>query len=125
MARRSWLVAWSLGLSSLLVAGCYSPTLPLPPPSQPEITAPNDAGMIEIRGAVRPRSEVFAKNQRSLEIVGEETGSSGLYELTMMAESNDRIIVWYKDGSEESEFVELLVLPRVEAQGGAGGQGAE
>jgi len=111
---------WLFGavVSGLLV-GCLAPTLPLPPPSRPEVTTPNAAGMIHIRGTVRPKAEVFAKNRRTLKIVGEETDESGKYDLTMQAEVDDQLIVWYTDHGDESDLTEITV-PDENDFGGAG-----
>lgn len=111
---------WVFGVvvSSLFV-GCLAPTLPLPPPARPEITAPDESGMVHIRGSVRSGAEVFAKNRRTLQIVGEETDETGDYDLVMAAESNDRIVVWYTDGVDDSDLVEVLVPDDAPGDGGA------
>jgi hypothetical protein len=119
--RAALLLAFITSVSALFV-GCLAPTLPLPPPARPEVTVPDDAGMVHIRGTVRSGSEVFAKNRRTLDIVGKETDESGQYDLIMAAESNDRLVVWYTDGLDESDFVEVLV-PAVPDDGGLGGAG--
>lgn len=81
--------------------------------------------MVRLRGEVRTRSEVFAKNQNSLEIVGKETGPSGKYDLVMRGEVNDRIIVWYTDDGEQSEFVEVWVPDTDPPGDGLGGASDE
>lgn len=96
-----------------------APTLPLPPPSRPEVTAPDAAGMIHIRGTVRPQSEVLAKNLRTLKIVGEETDESGKYDLVMKGEVDDRLLIWYTDNGDESDLTEVIV-PDDDDFGGAG-----
>lgn len=101
---------WAFGaMVSGLLVGCLAPTLPLPPPSRPEVTTPDAAGMIHIRGTVRPKAEVLAKNLRTLKIVGEETDESGAYDLIMEAEIDDRLIIWYTDGGDESDLTEVTV----------------
>lgn len=108
-------------LAATLSVSCLSPTLPLPPPSRPEISVPDAAGMVHIRGTVRSNAEVFAKNRRTLDIVGKETDDSGGYDLVMQAQTNDQIIVWYTDHGTDSDFVEALVPDTDEGVGGAGG----
>jgi hypothetical protein len=120
--RRGWLQVLFLLVAAFVVTGCLSPTLPLPPPSQPEITAPDSDGMVHIRGTVPPRSEVYAKNQHSLEIVGKETDDTGKYDLVMQAEINDRIIVWYSNVDVDRDFAEVLV-PASDPVSGLGGAG--
>ena len=77
--------------------------------------------MIHIRGKVRSNAEVFAKNRRTLDIVGKETDDSGEYDLVMSAQTNDQIIVWYTHQGTDSDFVEAIVPDASEGAGGAGG----
>ena len=79
--------------------------------------------MVHIRGNVRSNAEVFAKNRRTLDIVGKETDDSGEYDLVMQAQVNDQVIVWYTDHGTDSDFVESLVPGADEGAGGAGGSG--
>jgi hypothetical protein len=74
--------------------GCLSPTLPLPPPSQPEVTAPDENGEVVLSGAVLPDSEALATNLRTNEIRGQFT-RSGFYEIRLPAVVGDEISVFY------------------------------
>lgn len=94
---------------SILATGCLSPTLPLPPPSRPEVTAPDEDGNIRITGFVQSRATVFALNQRTDQIVGEVTGADGAYDLSMPAEVGDRISVWQSIHTKESDASEIVV----------------
>jgi hypothetical protein len=107
--RRHWLSVVVLMGAAVLCAACLAPTLPLPPPSRPEVSAPDESGMIHIRGIVRSKAEVFAKNQYTLDIIGKETDETGKYELTMVGSAHDRIIVWYTHNGLESDFAEVTV----------------
>ena len=101
----------SIGLAALSASfvGCLSPTLPLPPPSRPTIFSPDDEGNIRITGIAQSRAAVFAHNLRTDQIVGEVTGDSGAYDLTMAAEVGDRISVWQSVDTKESAATEVLV----------------
>lgn len=114
----------ALGLSlfaamavALLSSGCLSPTLPLPPPSRPDVTAPDADGNIRISGVVMSRATAYAHNQRTDEIVGEVTGADGAYNLILQAEVGDRIAVWQSLNTKESDSVEFIV-PAVTIENG-------
>lgn len=114
--------AFSLGILAafsfaVLLSGCLSPTLPLPPPSRPDVTSPDDDGFIRISGVVQSRATVFARNQRTDEIVGEVTGADGAYDLTMRADVGDRIAVWQSVYTKESGSTEVVV-PDVTVENG-------
>ena len=105
-SRRSWL----LGVA-LFAVGCLSPTLPLPPPSEPSITATTTEGLVRFQGAVLPQSEVFALDHNSNLIAGQHT-ESGVYDFTMAALPGDNMSFWYVHETVEStsnDFV--LKLP--------------
>lgn len=114
-----------LCLLALVLSSCLAPTLPLPPPSRPEISAPDSSGQIKIAGRVRSRATAFAQNERTFDIVGKLTDETGRYELTMSASSGDRIRVWQSVGTDESESV-VAIVPSSdpEALGAAGASGA-
>ena len=98
---------WGLVLLSL--TSCLAPTLPLPPPGRPNVSSPDPDGNIRIRGVAQSRAVVFAHNLNTDQVVGEVTGSSGAYDLTMAAEVGDRISVWQSVGTRDSAGVEVLV----------------
>lgn len=108
--RRALGIAMLLALLiAALLSGCLSPTLPLPPPSRPDVSAPDEDGYIRISGAVQSRASVFALNQRTDEIVGEVTGADGAYDLMMKAEVGDRISVWQSIHTKESGSTDIIV----------------
>jgi hypothetical protein len=109
--RRSVLGMWLLVAftSALLSVACLSPTLPLPPPSRPDVSAPDEDGNIRISGVVQSRAGVFAHNQRTDEVVGEMTGADGVYDLIMQAQVGDRIAVWQSVNTKESASTEVVV----------------
>ncbi len=104
--RRRWLIG-----SALLVAGCLSPTLPLPPPSDPTVSAVSE-GLVRLSGTVQPDSEVFALNRNTNQISG-EYAAHGSYEFTLAALEGDSISLWYVHATVESPPNDFVVkLPK-------------
>ncbi|HEY3254758.1 MAG TPA: hypothetical protein VGJ91_12450 [Polyangiaceae bacterium] len=107
-SRRGWL----LGIA-LFAGGCLSPTLPLPPPSDPMMTSTDTEGLVRLTGTVQPQSEVFALNRTTNLIRGQYT-ESGVYDFTIEAQERDSITFWYVRGTIESpptDFVIKLTPP--------------
>ena len=105
-SRRSWLLG-----AALFGAGCLSPTLPLPPPSDPTLSS-DSQGLVRLSGTVQPESEVFALNQRTNLISGQYT-ASGRYEFTIAAEEQDLLSLWYvHDGAESPPLAFVVKLPQ-------------
>jgi hypothetical protein len=108
--RRSWLLG-----AALLAAGCLSPTLPLPPPSEPSVTASSTEGLVRFQGAVLPQSEVYALDHNSNLIAGQHT-DSGEYDFTMAALPGDNMSFWYVHEAMESSSTDfVLKLPEATA----------
>ena len=95
-SRRSWLLG-----AVLFSAGCLSPTLPLPPPSDPTVSMTDTQGLVLLSGTVQPDSEVFALNHTSNLISGQYT-ASGQYSFKMPALERDGVSLWYVHGTVES-----------------------
>src|SRR5690349_13687742 len=95
-SRRGWLVG-----AALFAVSCLSPTLPLPPPSDPSVTSTEIAGLVRLTGSVQPESEVFALNHSTNLIRGQYT-KSGAYDFTLEAQERDGISFWYVHGTVES-----------------------
>ncbi len=98
----------------LLVAGlclvtCLSPTLPLPPPDRPDVSAPDEGGLVRLQGVAAPRSEVIAWNHANNVIAGQVTTDSARYDFTIQANIKDVIELWYVEGTEESQTVVVVV----------------
>ena len=102
-SRRGWL----LGVA-LLVGGCLSPTLPLPPPGDPSVTATDTAGLVRLSGTVQPESEVFALNHTTNLIRGQYT-KSGAYDFTIEAQERDAISLWYVNANVESSSADFVI----------------
>jgi len=94
--------------AALVAAGCLSPTLPLPPPSEPEVTQVSE-GVYRLSGSVTPRAEVYAFNVRTSFIDGQATGDSGEYSFEVQAAPGDAIELWYETRSRESQITEFEI----------------
>jgi hypothetical protein len=96
-------------LVALCVASCLSPTLPLPPPDRPDVSAPDESGMVRLQGIAAPRAEVIAWNHNSDLIAGQVTGDDARYDFTIKAKANDFIELWYLQGDDESPSLRITV----------------
>src|SRR6186997_1077858 len=103
--------------AGLILVGCYSPTLPLPPPSKPEVSALSEPGQYRFTGKVEPGAEVVALNRRSNLMFGQLTGGDGRYDFIVLGAPDDRIQFWYVVGKDSSPSITVL-LPFDEGQGG-------
>lgn len=91
---------WLLG--ALLAVGCYSPTLPLPPPVKPDVSV-TSTGDYRLKGGVLPNAQVFALDSRTLLIDGQEADHLGLYDFILhQAAAGDSITLWYEAGTDLS-----------------------
>ncbi len=98
-----------LATAGLLAVACLSPTLPLPPPSEPGVTAPDANGFARVQGVAKPRAEVLAWNRRTDIIAGQVTGDTSFYDFLIRAEAGDVLEVWYIHGTDESPSVKVVV----------------
>ena len=92
-----------------LAAGCLSPTLPLPPPAAPEVTAPDASGMVRVTGVADTYAEVFVWNRNTDVIAGQVTRDSPSYSILIAASTDDTLQVWYIKGDDESPSVKVRV----------------
>lgn len=109
MARLCQLRRLLFSLAGLGLVSCLSPTLPLPPPSRPDVGAPDENGYARLQGFAAPRVEVLALNRHNDLLAGQITGADSRYDFKIPAASGDLIEVWYVDGSEESQTVTVEV----------------
>jgi hypothetical protein len=98
-----------LVVAGLCLASCLSPTLPLPPPDRPDVSAPDENGLVRLQGVAAPQAEVIAWNHDTDVIAGQVTGDDSRYDFTIAAEANDLIELWYVQGSEESQSIRVVV----------------
>ncbi|MCC6217436.1 MAG: hypothetical protein IT376_21445 [Polyangiaceae bacterium] len=110
MVRRRWLF---VALAAAVASACLSPTLPLPPPTRPdEIGTPDESGQVRLRGTVLPHAEVFARNQRTGQIAGELTGSTGRYDFFVGGQIGDELVLWYVLDTDTSPSIIVSVPAR-------------
>ncbi len=95
--------------AGLTLASCLSPTLPLPPPSRPDVSAPDGSGLVRIQGNAVPHAEVIAWNHDNDVIAGQVTRDSSRYDFTIQGNIGDFIELWYIQGDDESQTVRLTV----------------
>jgi hypothetical protein len=98
-----------LPLAGLCLAGCLSPTLPLPPPDRPDVSAADENGLVRLQGVAAPSAEVIAWNHNNDLIAGQVTGADAHYDFTIKGAANDVIEFWYVVGSDESQSIKLNV----------------
>jgi hypothetical protein len=91
------------------LAACLSPTLPLPPPSRPDVSSPDESGYSRLQGFAAPKVEVIAWNHDNDLIAGQVTGDDSRYDFSIRAESGHTIELWYIDGSDESQSIIVSV----------------
>jgi hypothetical protein len=120
--------SWALGRRSfvafvtLLATSCISPTLPPDDPPRPEVEIGN--GVVLLTGVVpQPNSVVFAQNNRTGLIFGQET-ATGFYSFSVEAEPCDPLDLWYTAGIFRSSPIRFVpaalsrpALPRSECLG--------
>jgi hypothetical protein len=117
---RPWSARRALLLSGLVALGCYAPTLPLPPPQKPDITL-TESGRFRLRGGIIPEAQIFALNERTGTIGGQQVGRSGLYDFELeAARGGDLMQLWYQAGTDLSPTT-VFTLPDDLGEGGEGG----
>ena len=104
-SRRGWL----LGAALFALGGCLSPTLPLPPPDRPDVSAPDENGLVRLQGLAAPKAEVIAWNHATDLIAGQITSDDARYDFSIKAQANDYLELWYIVGDEESQTVRFKV----------------
>src|SRR5262249_40147004 len=86
------------------LAGCLSPTLPLPPPAKPDIEQVG-TGEYRFTGTVPTAGFVYILNKRTesggLDIT---TESNKAYDITLSAAPNDPMQIWYQAGDAVSDI---------------------
>jgi hypothetical protein len=115
----------ALGLLGALAAGsgCYSPTLPLPPPTRPDITM-TASGELRATGTVLADAQVFVLNERSTAINGQWVGADGRYDfLLTSATFEDPMQIWYQLGTDLSPTLRFSLPSADELPAGTGGEG--
>jgi len=111
LSRRAWIGAL-LGLS---VTACISPTLPLPPPSPPDIERVGE-GQYRLQGSIPVQGTVLVLNTRTSLVHGQV--ASVLYDFVVPARPRDTLVLWYVSGAEESDTVEFEIPGGTVSDGG-------
>ena len=94
--------------AALLATSCLAPTLPLPPPSDPEVVGPNAQGLVRLRGRAPEKSWVTAYN-RVTERGVLQAADDGSYDLEIAAQVGDSIAIWYEIGGKTSEPLDVTI----------------
>jgi hypothetical protein len=98
-----------------LVAGCLSPTLPLPPPEEPtSITAADgEPGVWVVRGGSTAGATVLIRNLRTQIITGaDDRNGDGRYAIRLAAEQCDGAEVFEIVGDATSPATFFFVAPK-------------
>lgn len=113
--RRSWLRTVAVAAVAAL-AGCLAPTLPVPPPGQPEISGPDASGLVTLKGAsesAQPNAEVTVWNPSLNGGRGEGrvtiAGPDGAWQLTIPAASKQTLWCWQTVGFDRSSQIEIRI----------------
>ena len=119
LGRRSFVLL----AGGLLAAACLStPTLPLPPPAEPEIEEIGQ-GQYQLTGRIPAPGYVEALNVNTGDIFGQVT--NGRYAFFMLAVPGDQIEMWYTTGAERSESVVFEIPRSIGAAAGDAGPGPD
>jgi hypothetical protein len=95
--------------AALAAVACLSPTLPLPPPSEPTVSGPDETGTVRLSGRARPTAWVFAMDRANQEGAFKQAAGDGSYELELRAEIGDEIVMWYELDGEGSEALNFTL----------------
>ncbi len=109
VSRRRTILAFA---AAAMVGGCLSPTLPLPPPSPPNVSETDEVGTYRLTGAVQARSHVTAWNWTTGLSYGEQTGADGRYDFLVYGSEGDSMSLTYRVGTDESEPADFELEPR-------------
>ena len=103
----------SLALGALVaLGGCLSPTLPVPPPGQPEVEGPDASGLVTLKGAkdsAQPNAEVAAYNPATKDGRFTVSAADGSWQIVLPASSKQTLWVWQTVGFERSAQIEVRV----------------
>ncbi len=100
----------------MTLSSCISPTLPVPPPAQPDVTAPDASGLVTVKGqagSAQPNAEVTVWNQALDEGRGEGRTTvarpDGSWTESIPATSKQTLWIWQTVGMDRSSHVEVRV----------------
>lgn len=100
----------AMATAALAPAGCLAPTLPLPPPDEPDSVGTLGEGQWELRGTVSPGATVVGIVERTGRgAVVEDRDGDGRYVLIVEAQLCDVVDVWQQDGEETSASTRVVL----------------
>ncbi len=117
MKRRAMLLLGSLLVAS--TSGCLSPTLPLPPPEEPDAISESGTadGFWEVRGTCTPGARVLVKNLATGVIAGtDDKDHDGHYFIRIEAEICDAAELYEVVGNSTSDGTFFVIQPQVNGQ---------
>lgn len=106
-ALRSFLAVLAVG-----VAGCLAPTLPIPPPSAPDVSAIDADGNVHLtggRGSAQPGAYVTVWNLRLDRGRTSRAAADGSWSETIPAQSKDVLYIWQESGNDRSDSIDVKV----------------
>jgi hypothetical protein len=105
LSRRALLVA-----ALMVVSSCMSPTLPLPPPNQPDVEGPDATGNVTLSGSVIPGANVYANNLDTRKSAGSKSDSqTGAYRFQIAATIGAQLEFFYIYDSVTSDRIRFTV----------------
>ncbi|MFO0556076.1 MAG: hypothetical protein U0271_47305 [Polyangiaceae bacterium] len=111
--RRASIVAAMFGVVlalGILAPGCLSPTLPLPPPEEPETVHAESATSWQIVGTCIEGAEVTLLNERTGRgVVVIDLDNLGLYSATLEGEPCDVVLLSQSVGTEDSDNTRFVL----------------
>ena len=110
------LLRWTCVLCA--VAGCYSPTLPLPPPAAPseESAGPTQVHLHGAAGSALAGAIVLIQNQydpqfnAQQQVTATKANPDGSWDAIVYAVKNDVLVIQEIDGDESSQPIDFQVL---------------
>ncbi|MBL8610683.1 MAG: hypothetical protein JNL38_25310 [Myxococcales bacterium] len=118
MLRGASLRAWVL-TAVVAVGACAAPTLPLPPPTEPEVSASTEAGKVHLssKGGVQPNAIVVIYNRnpdvpRDRRVGGSQADGEGSWQADVYASPGDYLDVTQEFGATRSGATTIRVPPR-------------
>jgi hypothetical protein len=107
---------WLVGAVGVLALSCTSPTLPLPPPTNPQVTAGADANHVHLSSVAgsEPNALIVVVNRntdlaRNLRVSGTIADDQGSWDLEVYAHANDTIDISQEVGAVRSPSATIVV----------------
>ncbi len=110
LQRRTWLGVVLVGA----LTGCLAPTLPVPPPSSPEVSSPDADGIVTVKGgagSAKANAEVTVWNDNLTGVKGfsGSAAGDGSWEIQLPAQSKQKLWIWQTVGFDRSNTLEISV----------------